>query len=97
MSNLTRNYSDYGSVFIEKCATLAHVHHFGALIWGLSLNRLMTFPSLGDSMRMEEINAKIPIESRLAIEKFAIQREISLGAATRHFLKVGIQAAGVVA
>lgn len=43
-------------------------------------------------MTMEGIiNAKIPREIRLAIETHAKHERISLGAATRHFLSIGIE------
>lgn len=37
------------------------------------------------------ISAKVPIETRTAIENYARQQQLSLGAATRHFLRAGIE------
>jgi hypothetical protein len=43
-------------------------------------------------MRLDgEINAKVPLETRTAIENYAKRERLSLGAATRHFLSIGIE------
>lgn len=40
---------------------------------------------------------KVPADVRDAVEKLATDENLSLGEATRHFLVLGIKAAGVVA
>lgn len=37
------------------------------------------------------VSAKVPIETRIAIEEYAKQECLSLGAATRYFLRIGIE------